>query len=261
MKTQFMRHSSSEILSDAQVALIERRRKTLGVTCGALLERFERALKTAGYVHTEAAAKMRLDRILNPRMRRPMSEPTKAALAQALDWTVPEFEAAIGKKKDRQVRRHGSPSAGDKKASARQTGFAALVQIESHQITRGVDLGKDNLTRVYEAAYRMFLRVRELIGELPVDEFNRGPTAQQVYDALSAALNESLRPHLTKWPEQYEQWQKAFVKTRKGQKLSAQQLQKRFPQRRVLSRDLKKVAQRLQADTRTLKSLIFAKGS
>src|SRR5436190_21477918 len=82
-------------LSNAQVALLESRRKTLGLTRMMLLHRFEETLKKGGCIHTDKAVEMRLNRIFNRRMRRPMSEETEMALAAALDWSVPEFESAI----------------------------------------------------------------------------------------------------------------------------------------------------------------------
>lgn len=91
-----MRHTSCQRLSDAQVAQLEAHRKTLGLTQRALLQKFEEALNKDGCIHTPAAGKMRLDRVFNRRMRRPMSEDTKSALAAALDWSVPQLESAIG---------------------------------------------------------------------------------------------------------------------------------------------------------------------
>jgi hypothetical protein len=90
-----MRHSHSQTLSGAQVARLEYRRKALGYSRRALLLRFEKALQRDGYVHSLASAKMRLDRVVNPYLRRPVSEATLLALAAALDWTLPELEAAI----------------------------------------------------------------------------------------------------------------------------------------------------------------------
>jgi hypothetical protein len=90
-----MRDSHSELLSHLQVAQLETRRKSQGLTRAMLLDRFEEALKEAGCVHTAAAAKMRLDRVFNPRMRRPISESTKAALACALGWNLRQLENAL----------------------------------------------------------------------------------------------------------------------------------------------------------------------
>lgn len=83
-------------LSNAQVAELESRRKVLGLTRATLLHKFEEALKKCGCIHTDEAVKMRLDRVFNPRMRRPMSEETEGALAAALDWSIPQLESAMG---------------------------------------------------------------------------------------------------------------------------------------------------------------------
>jgi hypothetical protein len=83
------------MLSDAQVALIHRRRKALGLTIGDLHARFADALRARGCVHVANSAKMRLDRVLNPKMRRPVTEVTQSALAQALGWSLDDFEETI----------------------------------------------------------------------------------------------------------------------------------------------------------------------
>jgi hypothetical protein len=88
-------YSLSQNLTDAQIQQLELRRKMLGRTRTDLLHRFEEALRGQGCVHTLAAARMRLDRVLNPRLRRPTSEATLIALASALGWTLLELEAAL----------------------------------------------------------------------------------------------------------------------------------------------------------------------
>ncbi|HST30676.1 MAG TPA: hypothetical protein VLK27_07540 [Chthoniobacterales bacterium] len=131
------------------------------------------------------------------------------------------------------------------------------MQIETYQIGRGVDLEKDNLTRVYSAAYRMFGRIRELMCELPAHEFGKDGSIAAIYEALNSVLNTTLRPHLTEWPERYEDWRKNFGKTTKGKKLSPQEMQQMFPERPAIQRDLKDVARRLKADAKKLRSLIL----
>src|SRR5436190_21542522 len=97
-----MRWSAPELLSDAQVARIQRRKKECGLTSDQFLGRFKKALKEiTGVVQSHSAVKMRLDRVFYSRMRRPLSDTTKLALAHALGWTVLEFEEAIaGEKRD-----------------------------------------------------------------------------------------------------------------------------------------------------------------
>ena len=79
------------MLSDAEVARLEARGKWLGLSRRMLLERFAAALKRDGIAPTPNSVKMRLDRVLNPRMRRPTSDETLLALATALDWSVLEL--------------------------------------------------------------------------------------------------------------------------------------------------------------------------
>jgi mttA/Hcf106 family len=91
-----MRWSPPELLSDAQVARIQRRKKECGLTSDQFLGRFKEALKEiTGVVQSHSAVKMRLDRVFYSRMRRPLSDTTKLALARALGWTLLEFEEAI----------------------------------------------------------------------------------------------------------------------------------------------------------------------
>jgi transcriptional regulator with XRE-family HTH domain len=95
-----MRRSSSEYLSDAQVVRLEKRRKSLNLTRDKLLQKFDRALRNTGCAYDDiTAAKMRLDRVFNSRMRKPISEATKAALAQALDLTLEQFDQLISQKR------------------------------------------------------------------------------------------------------------------------------------------------------------------
>ena len=101
-----MRWGTPELLSDAQVARIQRRQKELGLTSDQFLERFKEALKEkTGVVQSHSAVKMRLDRIFYSRMRRPLSETTKLALAHTLGWTLLELEEAIAEKNN--ARRKG----------------------------------------------------------------------------------------------------------------------------------------------------------
>jgi hypothetical protein len=124
-----MRHSGCEKISGEQVVRLEERRRALGLTRADLLQRFARALKDSGCVHSAEAAKMRLDRVFNPRMRRPMSESTKAALGMALGWKMDELDKAIGRHAHRGVHIEDSVIANlaaDLKAAARTLHTDAL---------------------------------------------------------------------------------------------------------------------------------------
>ena|ERR1051325_1226915 len=92
-----MRWGAPELLSDLQVERIKDRQKELGLTSEEFFNRFKNALTDlTGPVQSDSAVKMRLDRVFYSRMRRPLSEKTKLALARALDLTLLGFEEMIG---------------------------------------------------------------------------------------------------------------------------------------------------------------------
>lgn len=77
------------------MAPLEARGKELGLSRRSLLERFGAALKSDGIAPAPNSVKMRLDRVLNPRMRCPTSDETLLALAIALEWTFLDLEAVL----------------------------------------------------------------------------------------------------------------------------------------------------------------------
>ena len=58
-------------------------------------ERFDEGLRRDGVNLADNSVRMRLDRVLNPRLRRPATEQTLRALAWALQWSLLELEAKL----------------------------------------------------------------------------------------------------------------------------------------------------------------------
>lgn len=241
-------------LTAEQITLIERRRKSLGLTREKFLAKFTSSLNAVTGIATSASTvKMRLDRALNAKMSCPVSDTTKVALARALDWSVNEFERVIGVNATHPIQTDGPVTMAPR--TARQIAHCVSVQLDTHQITRGVDLSVDNLENVYAATYRMFQHIRELMEELPVDDFERDPAAQEIYDTLASVLNEGLRPHLSTWREQYAEWLRRFCSSPRAKKMAPQQLQTAFPRRAGLERDLANTAQQLRRSAKKLRQL------
>jgi hypothetical protein len=133
-----MRHSDYELLSEAQVERIHTRRKALGLTRSVLLERFTAALKKDGLGGSDGSARMRLDRALNSRMRKPFSETTESALAAALNWTLPEFEQNILRRRGwlrPEQRPAPSPAALNVRAGA-----LAAIELELRRLRTSVEV-------------------------------------------------------------------------------------------------------------------------
>ena len=163
-----MRHSYSQKLSDAQVVRLETRRKMLGLSRAGLLVRFEESLQREGCVHTLASAKMRLDRVLNPRLRRPVSEGTLLALAEALDWSLLELESALqltetyngerapGHRRNGRTRR-------SRAMTAREIAFALLLLFQTLPRSQAEEISANSLVRTYSAAEETWKRGTNLL--------------------------------------------------------------------------------------------------
>lgn len=85
----------SRILTDAQVALLEARRRSLGLSLPNLRARFARALGADGAFASKSTIRTRLNRVIKVRMRCPTSEETLIALAVSLEWSIVELEAEL----------------------------------------------------------------------------------------------------------------------------------------------------------------------
>jgi hypothetical protein len=169
------------MLSNAQVARLETRRKMLGLSRAGLLKRFEAALQREGCVHTLSSAKMRLDRVLNPRLRRPATEPTLMALASALEWTFPELEAEL------QLTEAGNdqPALGCgpnghaprwRAMTAREIAFAMLLLFQTLPMVQAEKISANDLARTYTAVARTWKRGVDLNEQWPTGRHEREPT-------------------------------------------------------------------------------------
>ncbi len=90
-----MSHARSRMLTDAQVAMLELHRKALELSLPSFRLRFDEALQRDGIHLAENSVRMRLDRVLNPRLRCPTTEQTLMALARALGMSILELEAKL----------------------------------------------------------------------------------------------------------------------------------------------------------------------
>ena len=83
----------SRILTDAQVALLDERRRALGLSARMWRDRFGEALGRDGAVASKSTTRTRLNRVISVRMRCPASEETLIAVAVSLEWSIADLEA------------------------------------------------------------------------------------------------------------------------------------------------------------------------
>jgi hypothetical protein len=120
-----------------------------------------------------------------------------------------------------------------------------------------IDPEHDVISEVYDSWYRLFGRIRELVGEIPARLVREDPATRELVRIATDSLNKGLRPHLTRWQARFRNWyanQSEALKT-----TSPQEVQRRFPEYRELIADLQRVNQELIQYAGELQKLVRGK--
>lgn len=106
-----------------------------------------------------------------------------------------------------------------------------------------IDPEHDVIAEVYDSWYALFLRVRQLIGDIPGELVRTEPGTQELVRIAVETLNRGLRPHLTRWQARFRNWyaqQGAAL-----QEKTPQEVQRGFPEYDALIADMQLVNQQL----------------
>ena len=176
----------------------------LGLSRAGLLKRFEAALQREGCVHTLSSAKMRLDRVLNPRLRRPATEPTLMALASALEWSFPQLEAELQLTEASNGERVLGPKPNGhaprrRAMTAREIAFALLLLFQTLPIVQAEKISAHDLARTFKAVRGTWKRGAELLEQWPADGNERDPIMRSIRGALQTMLHDTLQPLLARY--------------------------------------------------------------
>ena len=113
----------------------------------------------------------------------------------------------------------------------------------------------DVIVEVYDSWYVLFGELRGLVKSVPAEQLSTGQPAARLVEVLVQALNNGLRPHLTRWQAKYRAWWEAEKAKPENQGLPPQELQRRFPEYRALLTDLLLVNRDLQDFSEALRKL------
>lgn len=105
------------------------------------------------------------------------------------------------------------------------------------------DEANDLITEVYNSWYELFREVRALTKSIPADRLGRQADAQKLAGVLISALNQGLRPHLTKWQARFRRWYAQALD--QNPTVSPQEVQRQYPQFSELLRELRAVNEQL----------------
>jgi hypothetical protein len=140
---------------------------------------------------------------------------------------------------------------------SQQAAMAVIVKLRTLRIAQGVDLGVDELPKVYDAAYREFQAIRSLLENYPAAEARYSQASRASLEIGFAVLDEGLRPHLTLWRSRFMSWWDQHPA--KGG--SVQKRQINFPEIEELTHDLAATSRRLIQLRQKLERAVFGESA
>ena len=109
-----------------------------------------------------------------------------------------------------------------------------FVQLRTRKIGVKFDDEYDVISEVYDSWYSAFQSIRELLmGIRPT------PNNTELIDVGNKVLNIGMRPHLTKWQAKFRKWYTLELEKEENNKLTPQELQRKYPEYDQLISDLK----------------------
>ena len=136
-----------------------------------------------------------------------------------------------------------------------QIAHRAWVELATRKAAILFDEENDVITEVYDSWYSLFQTMRELAGSIPARLVRRDDSTRKLVQLLVDALNDGLRPHLTKWQARFRHWYAVAVEDPKNAGLSPQEIQTKFPDYSSLVADLKAMNGFLQEYSRAIKAI------
>lgn len=128
-------------------------------------------------------------------------------------------------------------------SETRRVAHQAWVEIKSRKVGLPFQEDADVIVEVYNSWYQLFGVLRELAKSIPADRIHDCEDTRNLVALLLRALNEGLRPHLTKWQARFRRWYDAASALEENKDKSPQEVQQAYPQYAELVAELRTVSQ------------------
>jgi hypothetical protein len=115
---------------------------------------------------------------------------------------------------------------------------AAWVELRTRKAAIPLDPENDVIAEVYDSWYELFRALRDLTRSLPPESVRESGDAPVLAHVLIRALNDGLRPHLTKWQARFRRWYEVALKEPAASELTPQDVQRQYPQYLELVSDM-----------------------
>jgi len=139
----------------------------------------------------------------------------------------------------------------------RRVAHQAWVEIKSRKAGLPFEEGLDVIVEVYDSWHQLFGVLRNLAKSIPADRLQDCEDTRSLVAILMKALNEGLRPHLTRWQAKFRRWYEVALANEDNQGKSPQDIQRLFPEYSELVTDLRKVNEEFVRFADSLNQLVI----
>ncbi len=116
-----------------------------------------------------------------------------------------------------------------------------------------IDPQNDVIVEIYDSWYALFGRIRDLVASIPAHLIREEASTREIVRITTEALNQGLRPHLTKWQARFRNW---YEQNRERlQEIAPQELQREFPEYEALMADIEEVNGKMIRYARALRAI------
>lgn len=143
-----------------------------------------------------------------------------------------------------------------------QVAYKLWVELNTRKLGLPIDEENDVISEIYDSWYSFFAIARELIKEIPAQKASNKDTKELII-LSSKILNNTVRPHLTKWQARYREWYKRYITSIDSYDIPPQELQKQFKCfgfdncYQLLMNDMKSVNKKLINYRKILEKIVF----
>jgi len=136
-----------------------------------------------------------------------------------------------------------------------QIAYKLWIELSTRKIGLEIDLDNDVINEIYDSWYEFFKLTRELIKNIPVSKIRKDESTKELVRIAIEVLNEGLRPHLTRWHARFRKWYNSEIQKEENKDLSPQDIQKKYPGYKNLTKELMGVNQKLIEYRKILRQL------
>lgn len=120
-----------------------------------------------------------------------------------------------------------------------QIAHKAWVELTTRKAGIPFDPEHDVIVEIYDSWYKLFIEMRELAKQIPADKIRYSKDTQELVRLFIDALNNGLRPHMTRWQAKFRRWYSKQILSHHSK--TPQEIQKLYPKYDELVEELKQV--------------------